>query len=78
MWGKSLLNILQEELRIFPQGFYILKNVYEFFNFLLSAVWYTPIHHEQCIFIIYDSGGRERNKFQQLSKLIEVKFISTT
>ena len=42
------------------------------------AVLYTPIHHEQCIFIIYDSAERERNKFQQLSKLSEVKFISTT
>ena len=44
--------------------------------FLLLAVWYTPLHHEQCVFIIYDLIGRERNKFQQLSKLIEVKFIS--
>ena len=36
------------------------------------------IHHEQRIVIIYDLAGRERNNFQQLSKLIELKFISTT
>ena len=45
---------------------------------MLSAVRYTPIHHQQCIFIIYDSAGREKNKFEQLSKLIEVKFIPRT
>ena len=36
------------------------------------------IHHEQSSIIIYDSAGRERNNFQQLPKLIELKFISTT
>ena len=46
--------------------------------FLLSAVQDTPIHHGQCIFIVYGSDGREINKFQQLSKLTEVNFISTT
>ena len=46
--------------------------------FLLSTIRYTPIRHEQCIFIIYESAGREGNKLQQLSKLIEVKFITTT
>ena len=50
--------ILQEELhsRTLPQRFYILMNVYGF----------------------YDSGGKERNNFQQLSELIELRFISTT
>ena len=33
IWTKYLLNILQEELWILPQGFCILKNVYESFNF---------------------------------------------
>ena len=46
--------------------------------FLLSAVRFTPIDHEECMFIIYDLAGRKRNKFQQLSKLIEVKLISST
>ena len=36
------------------------------------------MHHEQCILIICDSAGRERLNFQQLPKLIELKFISTT
>ena len=31
-----------------------------------------------CILIIHDSAGRERNNFQQQSKLSELKFISTT
>ena len=30
------------------------------------------IRHEQCIFIIYDSAGRERNNIQQLPKLIKL------
>ena len=34
------------------------------------------IHQEQDIFIIDDSAGSERNNFQQLSKSIELKFIS--
>ena len=36
------------------------------------------IDHEQWIFIIYDSFDRERKNFQQLSKLIELKFIPAT
>ena len=47
-----------------------------FSSFLLWAV--NPsvgIHHEQCTFIIYDSAGRQKNNFQQLSKLIELKLF---
>ena len=43
---------------------------------LLLAVYYGR-HHEQCIFI-YDSAGKKRNDFQQPSKLIELKFISSS
>ena len=54
-----------------------MKGLMNFLNFLLWQ--YTMvIHHEQCIFIIYNSAGRGRNKFQQLSKSIELKFISIT
>ena len=53
------------------QNFVFLKNVYEFFKFsVLIPVRYNPIHHEHCISIIFESAGRERNKFRQLSKLI--------
>ena len=41
---------------------------------LLLVVYYG--RHEQCIFI-YDSAGTKRNDFQQLSELIELKFISS-
>ena len=55
-------------------------NVYEFLNVLLWAAYpRMVIYQEQCIFIIHDPTGRERNNFQQLAKLIiELKFISTT
>ena len=47
-----------------------------FSNFLLCAVYPSvAIHHEQCIFIIYDLYDRERDNFQQLLKLIEPKLI---
>ena len=38
------------------------------------------IHHEQYIFIIYDSACQlaEKKTIFKLSKLIELKFISTT
>ena len=36
------------------------------------------MHYEQYIFIIYDSAGMERNKFQQFSKLIKLLLISKT
>ena len=50
-----------------------------FLNFLLWAVYRSMVrHYEQGTFIIYDADGRERNNFQQLSKLIELKFISKT
>ena len=53
-----------------------------FINFSNILPWFAypsmVIHHEQCIFIIYDSAGRERNNFQQLSKSVEIKLISTT
>ena len=42
------------------------------------SLWYTPVNNEQCIIIIYDSAGRKKTSFQQLSKLIELKFISLT
>ena len=51
-------------------------SVYGLLKFFLSRqyipVWYTPTKYEQCNFIIYDSAGRERTRFQQLSKLIEL------
>ena len=51
----------------------------DFSNFLIWAVWPSVVmHHEQGILIIYDSAGREKYNFQQLSKLIELRFISTT
>ena len=54
-------------------------NVNEFFKFsFLGSVTQCGVHHAQCIFIIYDPVGRERNNFQQLSQLIELKFTSTT
>ena len=50
-----------------------------FSKFLLWALYPSMvIHHEQCVFVIYDTSGRKRNSSQQLSKLIELKFISTT
>ena len=46
-----------------------------FLNSLLRTLYSSMvIHHEQCIVFIYDSAARERNNFQQLSKLIELKF----
>ena len=50
------------------------------FSIFLLWVLYPSmvIHDEQGIFIIYDSPGRETNNFEQLSKLNELKFISTT
>ena len=57
-------------------------NVYCFLNIskISKIGQYTMVvHHEQCMFIIYDSAGRRRrSNFQQLPKLIEIKFISTT
>ena len=54
-------------------------NVYEFLNFLLWAAYPRMVIYQECIFIIHDPTGRERNNFQQLAKLIiELKFISTT
>ena len=57
-------------------------NVYEFFTFLkfsiLGSISSMVIRHVQCTFITYDSAGTERNNFQQISKLIELKFISAT
>ena len=57
----------------------MLMNVYEFFKFsTLDSLYHMVIRHEQRILIMYDPAGRERNNFQQLSKLIELKSISTT
>ena len=54
-------------------------NIYEFLNFLLWAEYPRMVIYQECIFIIHDPTGRERNNFQQLAKLIiELKFISTT
>ena len=49
-----------------------------FLKIFYSGQYTMLIHHEQCIFIYMTQSGRERNNFQQLSKLIELKFISTT
>ena len=46
-----------------------------FANFLLGAVhptMITPMNHEQCIFILYDSAGRGRARSQQLSCKLDV------
>ena len=55
-------------------------NVYEFFEFSTLGCISQYGHTSWAIFIfmIYDSAGRKRNNFQQLSKLIELKIISTT
>ena len=46
--------------------------------FLCWAVYPSVmIHHKIWTFMIYDSAGREKNNFQELSKLIELIFIST-
>ena len=47
-----------------------------FMNFLSVLLWEVypgmVMHHEQCIFIMYDSAGTERKHFLQQSKLIEL------
>ena len=40
------------------------------FNFFFYGQDAMLKHHKKCIFIIYNSAGRERNNFQQLSILI--------
>ena len=50
-----------------------------FSNFVLLAVYPSMvIQYEQFMLFISDLAGTKRNIFQQLSKLIELKFISTT
>ena len=75
--------ILQEELLNSTTKFYILMNVYRFFEFLiLGSVSQhgtlqqimgnaSPLHMTQLV-------GKEPNNFQQVSKSAELKFISTT
>ena len=50
------------------------KNLWIFQNFYLGQCipWYTPINHEQCIFIIYGSADRERVK--QFSATIKINW----
>ena len=48
-----------------PKEIYISINVCGFSKFyseLYITVWYTPVTHEQCVFIIYWSVGRKRTK----------------
>ena len=53
-------------------------NVYEFFKyFTLSRI--SDYGSASCtMHLHYDSVGREENNFQQLSKLIQLRFIATT
>ena len=55
-------------------------NVYEvLYSGQYLLVRYKLINHEHCIFIIHDSmAGRAAKSFQQISTLIELKFISAT
>ena len=55
-------------------------NVYDFFKFLFWKVYPSmAMRHEQCIFMIYvmDQLARKETIFKSLSKLIELKLIST-
>ena len=57
--SRGVIELLLKDF-VFQRKFII------FSNFLLLAVlskWYTPMYHEQSIFIIYDSAGREKNNF---------------
>ena len=55
------------------------RKVYKFLNFSLWAVYPTMItHHEQCIFIIYDSTDREKKQLSKKLNLTKVEFISRT
>lgn len=75
---KVLTKKFKRSYRTSPQGFCISINVYESFTFSTlgskSPVWQCILG--KCTFIIYNSASRERNNSQQLSKLIEPKFIS--
>ena len=85
-WGILIANIdkiltkySNKILLVLIKDFVFQRMFINFSNFLLWVTYPSVvIHHEQCIFIIYNSAGRERNNFQQLSKLIELKFIPTT
>ena len=60
-----------------PQGFCILMNIYRLFKFsTLDSVSQHVTLQKQCIFIIYDSAGRNGTK--QVLKLIELKSNFTT
>ena len=74
---KRLLLILQDFKRSYwtpLEGFCILMNVYEFFEFFYSGQFIPVLSH----IMSNASYDRERNNFQELSKLIELKFIYTT
>ena len=63
-----------------PQVFSIFMNVHEFSNFLLWEVYPSVVIHEQCIFIINDQTGSERNNVQRLLKIdwTEIYFNNLT
>ena len=68
----NVLRILQEELLNSASKF-LHFNVYILFKFSGQIqAWYTSRNHEQCIFIVYDSSGRERNK--QFSTSIKINW----
>ena len=85
-WGILIANIdkiltkySNKILLVLIKDFVFQRMFINFSSFLLWVIYLNVvIHHEQCIFIIYNWAGRERNNFQQLSKLIELKFIPTT
>ena len=71
---ERLLLVLQEELlNSFSKILHFNECLWIFLIF-----YHMVMHHEQYVFIIHDWAGRERNNFQQIPKLIELKFISTT
>ena len=71
---RLLLRIFQEELLKSTSSRLQQFNecLLTFQVFFLQAIypsWYTSTKHEQCIFIIYDSAGRERTRFSTTIKI---------
>ena len=76
---RLLPRIFQKELLNFTSSRFLQFNecLWTFQVFFLQAVypsWHTSTKPEQCIFIIYDSAGRERTKFSTNIKIIELHY----
>ena len=69
IWRRLLMVLQEELLNSFSR---ILYDCLWIFKIFYSGMYTMVICHEQCIFIIYDSAGRERNNIQQLPKLIKL------